>query len=136
MSVEITGRYLGGLKIESVHGPSKARLLTADPVDNKGDGSSFSPTDLLATALGTCMLTLIAIVGERDGLDLSGMEYRAVKEMAATPRRVGQVPLEIRLPSSLTPQQRKRLETAALTCPVKMSLPEELETPVRFLYEL
>src|SRR5262245_32773124 len=134
MSVEITGRYLGDLKIESIHGPSVAKLTIAAPVDNEGDGSSFSPTDLAATALGSCMCMLVAIVGRREGIDLSGLGFRLEKHMASNPRRLGSIPVTLRMPAGLTPEQRKKLEHAALTCPVHRSLDEAVERPVVFVY--
>ena len=134
MAVEITGRYVGNLKVELTHGPSGTVLTTAAPVDNQGDGSSFSPTDLLATSLGSCMLTLIAIVGTREGLDLDGLRFRLEKHMKSDPRRVGSVPVTIWMPAGLTADQRRKLENAALTCPVHKSLPPELEREVRFVY--
>ena len=135
MAVEITGRYVGNLKVEMTHGPSGAVIRSAAPVDNQGDGSSFSPTDLAAAAFGSCMLTLIAIVGQRDGLDLTGLSFRLEKHMASNPRRIGSIPVVIEMPAGLTPEQRKKLENAALTCPVHKSLSEEVEKPVRFVYE-
>jgi uncharacterized OsmC-like protein len=134
MSVEITGRYAGNLKVELTHGPSGTVLTTAAPVDNQGDGSSFSPTDLLAAALGSCMLTLIAIVGRREGVDLTGLHFRLEKHMKSGPRRVGAVPATIWMPAGLTADQRKKLENAALTCPVHKSVHPELEREVRFVY--
>ena len=95
MAVEITGKYIGNLKTELTHGPSGMVIRTAAPVDNQGDGSSFSPTDLAAASLGACMLTLIAIVGERDGLDLTGLCFRLEKHMEANPRRIGAIPVTI-----------------------------------------
>jgi len=135
MAVEITGKYIGNLKVELTHGPSGTKLTTVPPVDNQGDGSSFSPTDLVATALGSCMLSLISIVGGRDGLDLSGLAFRAEKHMASEPRRVGRIPVTIWMPKGLTPDQRKKLEHAAMTCPVHRSLHPDLERPVTFVYQ-
>jgi uncharacterized OsmC-like protein len=135
MAVDFTGRYLGDLKVEVTHGPSGTQLLTVPPVDNQGDGSSFSPTDLVAAALGSCMLSLIAIVGTRDGLDLSGLAFRAEKHMVSDPRRIGRIPITIQMPKGLTPEQRKKLENAALTCPVHRSLHPEMEKAVTFVYE-
>src|SRR5689334_24046753 len=112
MAVDITGRYIGNLKVEMTHGPSGAVIRTAAPVDNQGDGSSFSPTDLAAASLGACMLTLIGIVGQRDGLDLTGLSFRLEKHMAASPRRLGAVPVTIQMPAGLTPAQRRKLEAA------------------------
>lgn len=134
MAVAIQGRYLGGFGVEVEHQDSGTVLRTAAPLDNRGDGSSFSPTDLLAASLGSCMVTLMAIVGEQEGLSLEGVSFRALKEMAASPRRVARVSLTITMPRGLTAEQRELLEQAALTCPVKCSLPAELETPVTFVY--
>lgn len=134
MAVEITGRYLGNLAVEMTHGPSGAVLKTVPPVDNQGDGSSFSPTDLVATALAACMLTLISIVGEREGVDLSGLSIHIEKHMAGSPRRIGRLPARIRMPAGLTPDQRKKLENAALTCPVHHSLHPDVEKDVVFEY--
>lgn len=134
MAVEITGRYIGNLAVEMTHGPSGAVLKTVPPVDNQGDGSSFSPTDLVATALAACMATLIAIVGERDGIDLTGLSVHVEKHMAGSPRRIGKLPSRIRMPAGLAPAQRKKLENAALTCPVHMSLHPDIEREVVFEY--
>jgi putative redox protein len=135
MAVEITGKYIGSLKVELTHGPSGTQLTTVPPVDNQGDGSSFSPTDLVATALGACMLSLITIVGGRDGLDLTGLHFRAEKHMASNPRRIARVPVTIWMPKGLSPEQRQKLEAAALTCPVHKSLHPDVERPVTFVYE-
>jgi len=135
MAVDFTGRYLGNLKVEVTHGPSGTQIITVPPVDNQGDGSSFSPTDLVAAALGSCMLSLIAIVATRDGLDLTGLAFRAEKHMNASPRRVGSVPVTIQMPKGLTPEQRRKLENAALTCPVHRSLHPDVEKVVTFIYE-
>jgi putative redox protein len=134
MAVEITGRYLGDLKVEVTHGPSGVTIRTAAPVDNQGDGSSFSPTDLAAAALGACMLTLMGIVARRDGIDLRAATFRLEKHMADGPRRIGALPVVIRMPAGLAPEQRKKLERAALTCPVHHSLLEEIDKPVEFAY--
>lgn len=134
MAVRVSGEYLGGLGVELHHEPSGKTIRTAAPVDNNGDGSSFSPTDLVASGLGACMLTLIAIVGERDGLNLDGLKFAAEKHMSANPRRIEKVELVIDMPAGLSPGQRKKLEKAAMTCPVKNSLYEGTETPVDFRY--
>lgn len=134
MAVEISGKYLGGLGVELHHGPSGRTIRTAAPVDNQGDGSSFSPTDLLAAGLGACMLTLIAIVGERDEVNMDGLAFQAQKHMEASPRRVGEVTLVIDMPRGLDSRQRAKLERAALTCPVRQSLEPGVKTPVEFRY--
>lgn len=135
MAVEIRGRYAGDLKVELVHGPSGATLTTAAPVDNQGDGSSFSPTDLAAAALGACMLTLIGIKANQHGIELGdGLAVRVEKHMSSNPRRIGRLPVTIDMPAGLTPAQRTRLERSALTCPVHKSLSPEIEIPVEFRY--
>jgi putative redox protein len=134
MAVEITGRYTGGLKVEMRHGPSGAEIRTAAPVDNAGDGSSFSPTDLLAAALGSCMVTLMAIAARREGIPFEGAEFVLEKHMRAGPRRVDAIPVRIRMPPGLSEAQRKVLEHAALTCPVHLSLLPEIRREVEFEY--
>ncbi len=136
MAVEIKGRYFGHLNTEMTHGPSGVLLRTAAPLDNQGDGSSFSPTDLVAAALASCMVTTLAIVAERDGIDLSGVTFRVEKEMASEPRRIARLPVEIHLPAALAPAERTKLERAAHTCPVHRSLAPEVEKDVRFLYDV
>ncbi|HEX2224708.1 MAG TPA: OsmC family protein [Thermoanaerobaculia bacterium] len=134
MAVEITGKYVGNLKTELTHGPSGAVLRTAAPVDNNGDGSSFSPTDLVAAALGACMLTVMAMVAERDGIDFSAASFRVEKHMVSSPRRIGALPVVLQMPAGLTDEQKKKLERTALTCPVHHSLLAEIEKEVRFVY--
>lgn len=135
MAVEITGRYAGGLKVDLRHGPSGAEMRTAAPVDNAGDGSSFSPTDLLAASLGACMVTVMAIYAERNGIAFDGVSFSLEKHMRADPRRVDALPVTIRMPAALTEEQRTRLEHVALTCPVHRSLLPEIRKDVRFVYE-
>lgn len=134
MAVEITGRYVRPLRTELVHGPSGTTLRTAAPADNQGDGSSFSPTDLFATSLAACMVTTMAIVAERDGIDLSGLTFRVVKHMKAEPRRLGALPVEIRMPAGIAAHDRPKLERAAHTCPVHRSLGPDVEPSVEFIY--
>lgn len=134
MGVSITGRYAGNLKVALRHGPSGAELTTAAPVDNNGDGSSFSPTDLLATALGACMMTLMGIVAEREGIRFEEASFELEKQMRADPRRVDAIPVTIRMPAGLGAAERRKLEHAALTCPVHRSVLPEIDKPVQFIY--
>jgi putative redox protein len=134
MAVEISGEYTGGLKMELTHGPSAVRLATAAPADNQGDGSSFSPTDLVAAGLGSCALTLMAIVGEREGIPVEGLAFEVVKEMRSDPRRISRLPLRITMPAGLNGAQRAKLEMAAHTCPVRRSILAEIEVPFEFVY--
>ncbi len=122
MAVKITGSYTGGLKTELVHELSGTKLNTAAPLDNKGDGSSFSPTDLCAASLASCMVTTMAIVGERDGIDLKETTFSVTKEMNQSPRRIGTIAVVITLPKGLSADQVTKLERAARACPVHHSL--------------
>lgn len=134
--VSIDVRYLGGLRCEAVHGPSGAKLLTDAPADNQGKGEAFSPTDLVATALATCVLTTMGIVAERNGWDLTSASVNVTKEMVTTPlRRIGRLTVRIQMPPDLPEVARQKLETAAHTCPVHRSLHPDVEAPLIFTYE-
>lgn len=127
--------YRGDLRVEAVHGPSTRTLHTDAPKDNEGQGESFSPTDLVATALATCMLTVIGIVARRHGWDVTGSRARVEKHMVQTPiRRIGRLPVDIDLPAHLGERARTTLERAAHTCPVHQSLHPDVEKPVVFRY--
>jgi putative redox protein len=131
--VKIDIRYEGGLRCAAAHGPSGQTLHTDAPVDNHGRGESFSPTDLVATALGSCMATIMGIVADRHQLDLRGMEIEVVKTMSAdSPRRIAKLETTIKVPLPPDHPQRVLLENAALTCPVHKSLHPEMEKPVDF----
>lgn len=135
--VEIRMHYEGGLRCRAVHGPSGAELVTDAPLDNHGQGASFSPTDLVATALGTCVLTTMGIVAERHGWELAGSQARVEKVMVATPvRRIGSLALVVVLPAALDARARETLERTAHTCPVHKSLGADVELPMRFEYTL
>lgn len=135
MAVEITGDYAGKLKMTLRHGPSNKEIPTAAPVDNMGDGSSFSPTDLLAASLGSCMVTTMAIVAQREGIPFAGASFVLEKHMRSDPRRVDAVPVKIRMPGGLTEEQREKLERAARTCPVERSLHPEIRREIEFVYD-
>ncbi len=133
--VEVTGRYDGELSCVAVHGPSAAEMTTDAPVDNQGRGRSFSPTDLVATALGTCVMTIIGIFAARKGIEITGATFRVTKEMAADPhRRIARLPLTVVLPESVPPDVRPLLERAAHGCPVHRSLDPRVEAPISFEY--
>lgn len=121
--VKIDIQYLGDLHCEATHGPSGAKLLTDAPKDNEGKGEYFSPTDLVGTAMGTCMLTIMGIVARRHGIRLEGATVEVTKEMAADPaRRIARLVATFRLPPGLTEEQTALLKRAAETCPVHKSL--------------
>ena len=134
--VEINTVYEGSLRCRATHGPSGTQLVTDPPVDNQGKGESFSPTDLVATALGTCMATIMGIYAERHGIDLRGMSVRVRKEMVTAPvRRIGKLAVEIRAPISSNHPHREALERAAISCPVHQSVHPDIELPVEFFWE-
>lgn len=131
--VEIRIDYMGDLRCRATHGPSGNTLLTDAPLDNHGRGETFSSTDLVATALGTCMLTVMGIVAQRHGLDLTGATATVAKEMVQAPlRRIGRLTVHIRVPAELAPADQERLRNAARHCPVHESLRPEVEMPITF----
>ncbi len=137
MAVEIDITYEGGLRCSATHGPSRQNLNTDAPVDNGGAGAAFSPTDLVATALGTCMATVMGLVAKRDHLNIEGLQIQILKEMTADPvRRIGSLKtrLVFRRGAALSATDRAKLEAAARICPVKQSLHPDVKTPVEFVY--
>ena len=123
MSVPTTAIYTGSLNCDAVHTDSGATLRTTAPKDNEGDGTSFSPTDLVGVALGTCMLTTMGIVARREGWSIDGADVRTDKHMTASgPRRIERLVCHITLPSSLDDEQVAKLTRVAEACPVKKSL--------------
>ena len=134
--VEITGEYEGDLHCRAVHGPSGNVLGTDAPKDNQGRGAAFSPTDLVATALVTCMATTMAIVARRHQVDLAGMRYRVAKEMsAAAPRRISRLTVEFWMPPAARKLPPGTAETAARECPVHRSLDPSVEKVVTFHWD-
>jgi len=131
--VKTTITYQGGLRTCAHHGPSGAEFQTDAPVDNNGKGESFSPTDLVGVALGSCILTVMGIVADRIGVDLSGSTANVEKSMVADPkRRIGELKLQLNLPGTVSEKDRKKLERAALTCPVHQSLHPDVKLPISF----
>lgn len=128
-------RHLGKLRTEALHLRSGQRFITDAPLDNKGRGEAFSPTDLLATSLAACMITTMDIVARDHGLRLQGVSARVVKHMAAGPRRVQRIEVELEMDgSALGPEGRQLMEQTALGCPVAVSLHPDLVQEVRFRY--
>lgn len=135
--VEIAVEYQGGLRCRAVHGPSGAVLLTDAPVDNHGRGESFSPTDLVATSLGACMLTVMGIVAERHGWPLAGARAHVVKHMVADPaRRIGKLTVRMEMPAALDERARTTLVAAAYNCPVHESLGQNVQLDITFTWTL
>ena len=121
----VTCRYEGNLRCRAEHGPSGTELLTDAPVDNQGKGEGFSPTDLVGTALVSCILTIMAMAAERHGIALEGSTARVQKTMSSSgARRIAALEVWITLPAGLDEEQRRLLQRAAAGCPVKRSLHE------------
>jgi putative redox protein len=127
--------YSGSLRCEATHDQSGSQLQTDAPIDNNGKGETFSPTDLLATALSTCMITLMGISAEKSGFILGKVNADVEKIMAAEPRRVQQVKVRLEFTETeYSEKERGILERSALNCPVANSLNQELIQAVKFVY--
>ena len=127
--------YKGDLRTEMTHLQSSSIVLTDAPVDNQGKGELFSPTDLVATALGSCMMTIMGIKARDMGIDLTNTEMEVTKVMGTNPRRITEIKIDVHLPkslSSLTEKDKTIIENAGLTCPVAKSLHEELVQNITF----
>ena len=134
--VKVSIKYTGNLHCDAMHGPSQSKIATDAPTDNKGKGEAFSPTDLVATALGTCMSTIMGMKAEELGVDLRGMTVSVQKQMSKdAPRRIVGLPSEVHIPLPADCSQREVLEQAALNCPVHKSLPAEINRPTTFFWE-
>lgn len=134
--VKITATYLGQKHCQAIHEPSQTKLDTDAPKDNQGRGESFSPTDLVATALGTCIMTTIAIVAERDGVEILNSKMSVEKEMTAAPRKIASLKTVIELSKSIPEDYRSKIQQVAETCPVKKSLHPDVLVPLEIRYTL
>jgi putative redox protein len=127
--------YEGDLHCKAVHGPSGTELATDAPTDNQGRGESFSPTDLVATALGTCILTTMGIVAKRLEIDLAGSTASVEKSMTTeAPRRIASLAVRIHIPHSVSDENKLKLERAAHTCPVHKSMHPEVQMPIEITW--
>jgi len=127
--------YLGELRTEAIHVRSGGQLITDAPPDNQGRGEAFSPTDLLATSLASCMITIMSIAARDKGIPLIGLSARVVKHMTPAPRRVERIEVHLELDGTgLGDRERSILEHAARTCPVARSLREDLVQDIQFTY--
>lgn len=128
--------YLGSLRTEAEHLQSGNKLTTDAPLDNNGKGEFFSPTDLLATSLGSCMLTIMGISAKSYGFSLEGTTIETEKVMGTEPRRVVEIKLDITFPAgnNYTDQQKRVLESSAKTCPVANSVHPDIKKTINFHY--
>jgi putative redox protein len=128
--------YEGDLHCTLTHGPSGDVITTDAPIDNHGKGESFSPTDLMAASIGSCMMTVMAIAAQKQGIELKGTTIEVEKEMVTEPiRRIGRVTIKFNIAPGIDPAKQKLLETAALNCPVSKSLNTNVPVNVEFKYQ-
>lgn len=126
-------KYLGGLRTESTHLKSGNTFQTDAPIDNNGKGETFSPTDSVAAALGACMMTVMAIAGEKQGIDMSGMKLSTQKVMSAEPRRIAALKVDFFWENCLLSEdQKKWIKEIGVNCPVALSLDKELRQEINF----
>ena len=127
--------YNGGLRTTSIHERSGKEIITDAPVDNKGKGEAFSPTDLLATSLGNCMLTIVGIAANEHGFNIDGTTCEITKIMAENPRRVAEIVVNFQFPANnYADKDKKIIERSANTCPVMYSLHPDIKKTVSFNY--
>ena len=131
--VSMKGIYLGGLRTEVTHLRSGNKVITDAPPDNNGKGEAFSPTDLTCASLNSCMVTLMGMLAEREGIALQGLTSEIVKIMAANPRKIAEIQITFTHTNLVaTDIQKEKLRRAALTCPVALSLSESVKQTVVF----
>ena len=126
--------YKNNLRTEAQHIASGQKIITDAPVDNNGKGEAFSPTDLVATALASCMITIMAIAAEKNGINISETSASVKKIMGTNPRTISDIVIEIKMNKDLALKDRKRLEKAALACPVHKSLHPDMNKEITFSY--
>ncbi len=128
-------KHLGNLRTEITHLQSGNKVITDAPTDNNGKGEFISPTDMVAAALGSCMLTLMEMAADRMGIDMTGTTLDITKTMAADPRRIGEIHIDVHFPFAADAKTRTILQRAADTCPVSKSLHPDLHQIVSYHYK-
>jgi putative redox protein len=135
--VQINIDYLGDLHTKAVHGPSGQELLTDAPVDNQGKGEYFSPTDLAATAVGTCILTIMGIVARNGNFDIGGTQVTVDKEMMNQPyRRIKKLKIDIVFKKQLNEKEFQMMKNVIKTCPVTRSLHPDIEIEDTYTFDI
>jgi len=131
--ITIESKYLGSLRTEANHIQSGNKIITDAPLDNNGKGEAFSPTDLVAAALGSCMMTIMAILAKKDNIDLEGTTYEITKMMSASPRKIHEIIINFNFKNlNLSSEQKQKLENAARTCPVSLTLSKDVIQNITF----
>ena len=132
--VNINSKYTGQKHCEATHGPSGSTLQTDAPKDNQGLGATFSPTDLIATALGTCILTTVAIFAEKENISIVGAEASVEKVMTPPPRRISSLKTVVKFPKSIPAEFKEKIPALAASCPVKKSLHPDVDAALEILF--
>jgi uncharacterized OsmC-like protein len=134
---QIESVYQGNLRTQAQHLASSNTIITDAPTDNNGKGEAFSPSDLVCVALGSCMMTIMGIVAERDQVNLEGVRWETTKIMASNPRRIAEIRIVFHFPKQLNLDEkyRQKLENAAHTCPVALSISSEIKQVIEFDYQ-
>ncbi len=132
MGVVITGELFNGTSTKLCHDPSQVNINTAPPVDNGGDGSSFSPTDLCAASLGACATTIMALYAKNHRISIKSIKFKVEKTMQAAPRRISKLTVAYHIESACSAEEFEKLKAAAKTCPVRLSLSPEVEVEETF----
>ena len=132
MDHQIEVKYLGDLRTESLHLDSKSTIISDAPKDHDGLGRKFAPTDLVVSALGSCLLTIMGIVAKRQNIDMKGSYLHAQKNMGTNPRRIKNINIEIFLSKQIKANQIKILKNAAKCCPVKFSLNRDIDINIKY----
>ena len=126
--------YLGNLRTESVHLQSGSKMITDAPVDNHGKGKAFSPTDTVATALATCMITVMGIKAKSMDVDIKGVTAEVIKIMSSSPRMISEIIVKVEFPMTFAEKTRKILENTGMNCPVLLSLHPDIKKDISFNY--
>lgn len=126
--------YLGNLRTESVHLQSGSKMITDAPVDNHGKGEAFSPTDTVATALATCMITVMGIKAKSMDVDIKGVTAEVTKIMSSSPRMISEIIVKVEFPMTFAEKTRKILENTGMNCPVLLSLHPDIKKDISFNY--
>lgn len=132
MTSKIT--YLGDLRTSAIHLQSGTEILSDAPIDNNGKGEAFSPTDMLATSLGSCMMTIMAIKARDMNVNLEGSTVNVIKEMQTEPRRIGKIGIKMNMNANVSEKERLILERVAMNCPVHLSLNPAIEKEISFIW--
>ena len=127
-------KYKGDLRTTAIHLDSGSEISTDAPKDNHGLGETFSPTDMVCTALASCILTIMAIAVERDNIDIKGTTAVVKKTMGKNPRRISKIDIDLTFPREYDQKTKTILERAAYNCPVHHTLSETVEKNISFTY--